>query len=131
MPRREGSTTIAEVGAFESSPVEAPDAGVIDEARGRQRRHRGIAAVATAVAAATAVLVLVLVLSGGNNGARHSLPLARHAQKAAPFSTVRCALPRPSNVPPRVSVMPCITRLPGHHVGTRPPVVHMTSPAHH
>jgi hypothetical protein len=48
----------------ERPPVQQPDAGVIEEARSRQRRHR-IVAAATIVAAA-GVTAVVLAVGGGN-----------------------------------------------------------------
>ena len=49
----------------EPLPVAAPDAGVIEDARERQRLHRWMAAAAAAAAAAAIAVVLVLVLGGG------------------------------------------------------------------
>jgi len=49
----------------EPLPVAAPDAGVIEDARERQRAHRWMAAAAAAAAAAAIAVVLVLVLGGG------------------------------------------------------------------
>ena len=46
----------------EPPPVEALDAGVIEEARSRQRRHRSMAAVAGLMAAG---LVAIVIASGG------------------------------------------------------------------
>jgi hypothetical protein len=71
----------------------APDAGVIEEARARQRRHRGTAGAAAVVAAALAAGGLALVGGGsgeshaGGAAARRGHPLAR-ATRLAPS---RCA----------------------------------------
>jgi hypothetical protein len=76
---------------LEPPAVDAPDAGVIEEARARQRRQRG--AVAAAVVAA--VVALGLLGFGGGGGGSHSLssvarhpghPLAGNAARASPAS---------------------------------------------
>jgi len=64
------------------------DAGVIEDARARQRRHRGVAGAATVLAAAIAAVVLGLVSGGGRGG-----PAGAHSsrpQPAAPISTAAC-----------------------------------------
>ena len=75
----------------EPPPVEALDAGVIEEARARQRRHRGIAAAATVVAAGIAAIGLA---AGGGGGSAHaaqgSVPPARPPLKTAPLSAAAC-----------------------------------------
>lgn len=47
---------------------EMPDAGVIEEARARQHRHRGLAAVA--IIAAGAIAAILLTFTGGGGGSR-------------------------------------------------------------
>ena len=73
----------------QSPQVEAPGAGVIEEARARQRRHRGRAGAATVLAAAIAAVVFGLVSGGGMGGtiAAHS---SGAPQLAAPISTAAC-----------------------------------------
>ena len=56
----------------EPPPVEAPDAGVIEDARRRQRRHRAVGAVA--LAAAIVGGVLVLGFAGGSTTVPRSAP---------------------------------------------------------
>jgi hypothetical protein len=73
---------------IEPSPVEALDAGVIEEARKRQRRHRGRAGTATVLVAAIAAVVVGLVAGGGNDGTPGSH--ASGAQPAAPITTAAC-----------------------------------------
>jgi hypothetical protein len=48
--------------------VEAPEAGVIEDARARQRRHRGIGGIAVTLAAALAGLTLWLAGGSGTPG---------------------------------------------------------------
>jgi hypothetical protein len=55
--------------------VEAPGAGVIDDARARQSRHRRIGVAVTA--AGLAAIVLALLWGGGSGGAGQSQPLRR------------------------------------------------------
>jgi hypothetical protein len=80
--------------AWPSTPDSLPEAGVIEDARARQRRHRrtGVVLVAAAVAAG----VLIAVMAGGGGGAgtgRHaggqpsgSGPGATHASASRAFS---------------------------------------------
>jgi hypothetical protein len=66
------------------------DAGVIEEARARQRRHRGIA-VAAAVVAAIAALTLASVGGQGiSHPARASGPPGRTPSKTPPVSLAAC-----------------------------------------
>ena len=72
-------------------PKQAPDAGVIEEARARQRRHRGLAAAAVAAAGLAAALLLGFI--GGGGGARPgsgATPLGRLPAKTARFSPAAC-----------------------------------------
>lgn len=68
-------------------PQDAPDAGVVEEARARQRRHRGIAAAATI--AAGAIVALLLGFAGGGGGShRGSAPApARRLPSRTPRSS--------------------------------------------
>ena len=52
-------------------PVEAPDAGVIDDARARERRHRAVGAAATLSAVGVFVLAFGIASGGGQAGASH------------------------------------------------------------
>src|ERR1700733_3787 len=60
------------------APVEAPDAGVIADARARQHRRRGIVAIATTIAALAFVLGVALSRSGSTR------PSGRAVRAAAP-----------------------------------------------
>ncbi len=75
----------------ERPPVETPDAGVIEEARARQRRHRGVAGAATI---ATAAIAAILFLFAGGGGGSHlegaRLPDARHPLSAARLLPAAC-----------------------------------------
>jgi hypothetical protein len=76
----------------EPQPVEDLDAGVIEEARARQRRHRGIVA-AVVVAAAIAVAALGSVGgSGSSHPAGGSTRPPRPPLKAAPTALAACSL---------------------------------------
>lgn len=55
---------------IEPPAIGAPDAGVIEDARARQRRHRQAGAAATLIAAAIAAIVLATAGSGGGRGGR-------------------------------------------------------------
>src|ERR1700688_1222543 len=57
----------------EPQPVEAPDAGVIEEARRRQHRHRVVGAVA--LAGAIIAGVLALGFAGGSTTRRAAAPV--------------------------------------------------------
>jgi hypothetical protein len=57
------------------APVEAPGAGVIKEARGRQRRQRGLVGAATT--AGFVAIVLAFASGGGNGGAARTQALGR------------------------------------------------------
>jgi hypothetical protein len=68
-----------------------PDAGVIEEARARQRRHRGLTGVATV--AALAVAALLFAFAGGNGGSHPgsaSVPTGRPPSKTARLSSASC-----------------------------------------
>jgi hypothetical protein len=72
-------------------PTETPDAGVIEEARARQRRHRGVAAAG--VIAAGVIAALLLGFAGGG-GVSHpgiaAVPAGRLPSKTARSSPVAC-----------------------------------------
>jgi hypothetical protein len=68
-------------------PAEAPDAGVIEEARERQLRHRGLAAAVVLVIGA-----IVLASTGGGGGSRPTgaVPHRRPPAKTARLSRESC-----------------------------------------
>ena len=72
---------------IEPPSVEGPDAGVIEEARARQRRHRGIAGAALVAAA---IAALVATSSGGWGGSSH--PATGPVRPARPPSTATSTL---------------------------------------
>jgi hypothetical protein len=75
----------------EPPPTQAPDAGVIEEARARQRRHRG-AAGAAAIAIA-AIVAIGLALAGGGGGSpvgSASAPRGRPLAQATRLAPSRC-----------------------------------------
>jgi hypothetical protein len=77
--------------AVEPQPDLEPEAGVIEEARARQRRHRGVAAAATLMAAATAAILLAF--AGGGRGSQPtsaSVPRGRPPSQAARLSPAAC-----------------------------------------
>lgn len=68
--------------------IQTPDAGVIEEARARQRRHRSVAAAAM-IAAGT----ILLALTGGGGGSQPggaSVPQGRPPSQAARLSPAAC-----------------------------------------
>jgi hypothetical protein len=72
-------------------PLATPDAGVIEEARARQRRHRGVAAAATVAAASIAAILLGF--AGGGEGSRPasgSVPPGRPPARTARLSPASC-----------------------------------------
>jgi hypothetical protein len=72
-------------------PAQTPDAGVIEEARARQRRHRGVFGVAAA--AAGAIVALLAGFAGGGGGSHpdsDAVPAGRLPPKAARSSAVAC-----------------------------------------
>jgi hypothetical protein len=76
----------------EQPPAGAPEAGVIEEARARQRRQRGIAGAALVIAAAIAALLFGL--SGGGGGSHPGsvpAPPRRLPAKAAAVALSSCA----------------------------------------
>jgi hypothetical protein len=76
----------------ERPAVETPDAGVIEEARARQRRHRGAAGAALLAAGAIAATLLATTGGGGRSHARSaSAPGARSPSKTARPSPQSCA----------------------------------------
>jgi hypothetical protein len=77
--------------AVEPPPTLEPEAGVIEEARARQRRHRGVAAAAT-LAAAT-IAAILLAFAGGGRGSQPtgaSVPRGHPPSQAARLSPAAC-----------------------------------------
>ena len=75
----------------ERPPVETPDAGVIEEARARQRRHRGVAGAAIIAAAAIASILLAFTSgSGGSHAGHTAVPPAGQPSKTARSSSAAC-----------------------------------------
>jgi len=75
----------------EPPPVETPDAGVIEEARARQRRHR--AAAGAGLLAAAAVGGILLGTTGGGGGSRPTsapAPGGRPPSKTGRLSAASC-----------------------------------------
>lgn len=76
---------------IEPPPVETPDAGVIEEARARQRRHQGIGGAA--VVAAVAITAILFAFVGGGGGSRPGgapMPAGRPPAKTARGSEAAC-----------------------------------------
>lgn len=72
-------------------PKETPDAGVIEEARARQRRHRGVAAAGVIAAGVTAALLLGFAGGGGGSHRGSSaVPAGRLPSKTARSSPAAC-----------------------------------------
>ena len=68
-----------------------PDAGVIEEARARQRRHRGMAGAALLAVAAVAGILLGTTGGGGGSHPRSaSVPAGRPPSKTARLSPASC-----------------------------------------
>ena len=65
----------------EPPPVEAPDAGVIDDARARERRHRAVGAVAAVAVAG--VFALAFGLTGGDG---HTGPASHSSAAGSPLA---------------------------------------------
>jgi hypothetical protein len=75
----------------ERPAVATPDAGVIEEARARQRRHRGMAGAALLVAAAVAGILLGTTGGGGGSHPRSaSVPVGRSPLKTGRLSPASC-----------------------------------------
>jgi hypothetical protein len=75
----------------ESPPVETPDAGVIEEARARQRRRRGMAAAGGIAAGLAAALLLGFAGgSGGSHPRSLSVPAGRVPPRTARSSSAAC-----------------------------------------
>jgi hypothetical protein len=76
----------------EPPPLETPDAGVIEEARARQRRHRAFAGATTAALAIAALLFAFL--GGGDGGGSHRAaapsPAGGSSGKTARSSSTSC-----------------------------------------
>jgi len=76
----------------EPTPLQTPDAGVIEEARTRQRRHRGMAA-ASALAAVAIGAILLAFSGGGDGGSRPTgapVPAGHPLSKTARGSEAAC-----------------------------------------
>ena len=72
---------------LERAATHTPDGGVIEEARGRQRRHRAL--VAAAIPVAIVAIVLAVAWGGGNGAGHRQAPGARRPVGAAsPDATV-------------------------------------------
>ena len=72
-------------------PADSPDAGVIEEARARQRRHRGLAAAGVIAAGVTAALLLGFAGGGGGAHPRSAaVPARRLPSKTARSSSAAC-----------------------------------------
>ncbi len=72
-------------------PTETPDAGVIEDARARQRRHRGVAAAGVIAAGAIAALLLGFAGGGGGSHPRSAaVPAGRLPSKTARSSSAAC-----------------------------------------
>jgi len=72
-------------------PLDSPDAGVIEEARARQRRQRGLAGAATI--AAVTIAALLFAFGGGGNGLRGRvapLPAGAPSANGARSSSASC-----------------------------------------
>jgi len=77
---------------IEQPPLETPDAGVIEEARARQRRHRSFAGGATVIAA-FAIAGLLFAFTGGDGGAHGAgapAPAGGSSSKTARSSSTSC-----------------------------------------
>jgi hypothetical protein len=74
----------------EPPPVEAPEAGVIKEARTRQRRHRAVAAALLAAAAAGGILLGTTGGGGGPRPTSASVPEGRPPSKTGRLSAASC-----------------------------------------
>ncbi|HEY4896631.1 MAG TPA: hypothetical protein VII01_11130, partial [Solirubrobacteraceae bacterium] len=75
----------------ERPPAQAPDAGVIEAARARQRRHHGVAAAVTLAGGVIATILLGFGGGGGGSGSRSaSLPPGRAPSKTARASPASC-----------------------------------------
>jgi hypothetical protein len=74
----------------ERPPAQAPDAGVIEEARARQRRHRGVAAAVTLAGGVIAAILLGFGGGGGSGSRSASLPAGRAPSKTARLLPASC-----------------------------------------
>ena len=88
---RDGRARSLSMSTTVEPPIEAPGAGVIDDARARQRRQRGIAGLAAIAAAGVVALALALAHGGGapstgRGAVHHGRPSAAPslARKTAP-----------------------------------------------
>ena len=86
--------------------LETPDGGVIEEARARQRRHRGATAAATVAAAAiAAILWAVASGGGGSHPGSASVPEGRSPAKTARLSPAACGRSRALQGAPSKSLL--------------------------
>jgi hypothetical protein len=88
-------------------PTETPDAGVIEEARARQRRHRGMATAGVIVAGVTAALLLGFAGGGrGSHPRNASVPAGgRLPLKTARSSSAACGQGRALKGAPSKSLL--------------------------
>jgi len=71
-------------------PPQSPDAGVIEEARARQRRHRGLAAAGVITVGAIAALLLGFAGGGGSHPGSATVPAGRLPSRTARSSPAAC-----------------------------------------
>lgn len=104
---------------LEPPPVESPDAGVIEEARARQRRHRSVV-VAAAVVTIGAALIAGFAGGGGGSassrGRSSAHPLA--AGKAPSLSDAACTAPRTISGSPSRALVSILSVLRGQAITT-------------
>jgi hypothetical protein len=74
----------------EAPSVEPPDAGVIEEARARQRRHRGMAGAALLAATVAGILFGTAGGGGGSHPRNASVPAGRPPSKTGRLSAASC-----------------------------------------
>ncbi|MCW3018347.1 MAG: hypothetical protein JWN10_655 [Solirubrobacterales bacterium] len=87
-------------------PTETPDAGVIEEARARQRRYRSLAAAGVIVAGMTAALLLGFAGGGrGSHPRNASAPAGRLPSKTARSSSAACGQARALQGAPSKSLL--------------------------
>jgi hypothetical protein len=95
----------------EPAPLQTPDAGVIEEARARQRRHRGVVAT---VLAGFATVALLLGFAGGGGGSHSriaSVPAGRPPSTAARTSPASCGQGRMLEGAPNRSLLSILSVL--------------------
>jgi hypothetical protein len=91
--------TIVERPEVEPPPLEDLDAGVIEEARARERRHRGLAGAALVVAAIAALVATSLGGGGsGNQASRGLAPAQPRPITSAPTALAACVHPEAKHI---------------------------------